>query len=227
MKKKHMQDDSKQRLMEILMKPLGKKYKMEWERKREREPTPPRARTQPPHKKPRVRVRTPPSRREIDNQNRLQEKSDANIAYLIKRDDEREAARRAEIHLLTRQEIAMNIIILFKYYGLGVIVLKDELEDFITPIGIDKDEIFDAIQYRLNSIPHIIKKIVEILRYVPSHMTHKLLVKTNNIVIKYRNRRNNATDLMNYINNLGGTIQQNHSSWRDNLLYGTYDEFNW
>ena len=237
MKKKHMQDDSKQRLMEILMKPLGKKYKMK--REREREPTPPRKRPPAPapapapaqtprYKKP--RVQTPPSRREKD---RLDAKSAANIAYLNQRDAERNAemnaAISAETLLLTRQEIAMNIIILFKYYRLGQNVLENKVLNGFIQKRDGIDNMMYIINLKLYTIQDTINTIVHYLEeYVSSHMTYNLLVKTNNIVIQQRNK--NKEDFFSHLvdldNKLGkGTLKLSNPYWLENLLDGTFNNF--
>jgi hypothetical protein len=254
MKKKHMQDDSKQRLMEILMKPLGKKYKISsWfygessESPESSEPRKPRVRpesprplhlskkqpldiapAQPRYKKP--RVQTPPSRREKD---RLDAKSAANIAYLNRRDAERNAemnaAISAETLLLTRQEIAMNIIILFKYYRLGQNVLENKVLNGFIQKRDGIDNMMYIINLKLYPIQDTINTIVHYLEeYVSSHMTYNLLVKTNNIVIQQRNK--NKEDFFSHLvdldNKLGkGTLKLSNPYWLENLLDGTFNNF--
>jgi hypothetical protein len=242
MKKKHMQDDSKQRLMEILMKPLGKKYKIfsglfkpratprartPKSKRRTRTPHSAHAPAPPPPHFKKPRETTPRHQHVIDYAARIKEEK-ARIKKEQQDDEYDEIVRKHyEKNLLLRlQEIAMNIIILFKYYRLSLVVLKgDVLNGFIsTQNGID--EIWEVIRTILNKIPYTINEIVAYLkRNANDHLVDCLLVKTNNIVIQYRydNEWVLKGHLRDLYSKLNVTMQQNHSVWHDNLLKGIYD----
>ena len=124
MKKKHMQDDSKQRLMEILMKPLGKKYKMkDWffgpsESSESRESPEPR--------KKRKRETTPKSKRKTvwsenywkhpNREVEWQRAKESNAEWLEAEEFKENTIWQKATDDKKYEEIALYVILILKYY---------------------------------------------------------------------------------------------------------------
>lgn len=240
MKKKHMQDDSKQRLMEILMKPLGKKYKMwTWFSPEPSEPSEPYI--------PRDRPKTPKSNRRgrwskrwREHPNRLVDRQRAEERYAewleAKEFEENTIWQNKQVQK-NYEEIALYVILILKYYSTKYLnAVTERLSEYdllLDYMNNNKERIRTGPINRdtINSIVDDLKKITN------SDQLGDIMDKTNSIILYWtdvaNDRDSKAGDehefagvylLDSYISDLdsapklNGYISEYHTTWAPYVL---------